>query len=195
MRVAVPFRIDLGIGEPEIGREIEHAQMRRQRRDHLLRRAVRQAAEDEIELAPIDIGDGDEIGQDVAREMREDRADPLAGLAIGGQRDDRRIRMMREDAQQLGAGVAGCAQDADPRLVRARSHEPLLSSTNSNPEKERAPRRTPLRSRMRRCLRDQRFENWKLRRALALPYFLRSTTRLSRVRKPCALSAGRSPGS
>ncbi len=30
----------------------------------------------------------------------------------------------------------------------------------------------------------QRLENWKLRRALALPYFLRSTTRLSRVRKP-----------
>ena len=27
--------------------------------------------------------------------------------------------------------------------------------------------------------RDQRFENWKLRRALARPYFLRSTTRLS----------------
>lgn len=30
---------------------------------------------------------------------------------------------------------------------------------------------------------DQRFENWKLRRALARPCFLRSTTRGSRVRK------------
>ena len=40
-----------------------------------------------------------------------------------------------------------------------------------------------------------RFENWKLRRALALPYFLRSTTRLSRVRKPPCFSTGRSPGS
>ena len=42
---------------------------------------------------------------------------------------------------------------------------------------------------------DQRFENWKLRRALRLPYFLRSTTRASRVRKPAAFSAGRSSGS
>lgn len=41
----------------------------------------------------------------------------------------------------------------------------------------------------------QRFENWKLRRALRFPYFLRSTTRLSRVRNPAALSAGRSDGS
>jgi hypothetical protein len=49
--------------------------------------------------------------------------------------------------------------------------------------------------RMRIWVRGYRFENWKLRRALARPYFLRSTTRLSRVRKPPALSAGRSPGS
>src|SRR6266571_5057813 len=31
---------------------------------------------------------------------------------------------------------------------------------------------------------DQRLENWNERRALARPYFLRSTTRESRVRKP-----------
>ena len=41
----------------------------------------------------------------------------------------------------------------------------------------------------------QRFENWKLRRALRFPYFLRSTTRLSRVRNPAAFKAGRSEGS
>src|ERR1700688_445916 len=40
-----------------------------------------------------------------------------------------------------------------------------------------------------------RFENWKLRRALALPYFLRSTTRGSRVTKPPRLSTLRSSGS
>src|SRR4029450_12299933 len=38
---------------------------------------------------------------------------------------------------------------------------------------------------------DQRFENWKLRRAPALPYFLRSTTRESRVRKPPCFNGGR----
>jgi hypothetical protein len=41
----------------------------------------------------------------------------------------------------------------------------------------------------------QRFENWKLRRALALPYFLRSTTRGSRVRKPSRFTVVRRPGS
>src|SRR6476646_593523 len=42
---------------------------------------------------------------------------------------------------------------------------------------------------------DQRLENWNERRALALPYFLRSTTRESRVRKPPRLSTVRSSGS
>ncbi len=42
---------------------------------------------------------------------------------------------------------------------------------------------------------DQRFENWKLRRALARPYFLRSTARGSRVRKPAAFTGARSAGS
>ena len=32
-------------------------------------------------------------------------------------------------------------------------------------------------------------------RALCLPYFLRSTTRLSRVRNPCCFKSGRNPGS
>src|ERR1043166_5620743 len=45
------------------------------------------------------------------------------------------------------------------------------------------------------CEADQRFENWNERRALARPYFLRSTTRLSRVRKPPRLSTERSSGS
>jgi hypothetical protein len=41
----------------------------------------------------------------------------------------------------------------------------------------------------------QRLENWKLARALRWPYFLRSTTRESRVRKPSFLSAGLRSGS
>src|SRR5690606_36076088 len=43
--------------------------------------------------------------------------------------------------------------------------------------------------------RDQRLENWKLRRALARPYFFRSTVRLSRVRKPPFFSTARKLGS
>src|SRR5580700_11228600 len=44
-------------------------------------------------------------------------------------------------------------------------------------------------------LQNYRFENWKLLRALALPYFLRSTTRESRVTKPPRLRTERSSGS
>jgi hypothetical protein len=45
------------------------------------------------------------------------------------------------------------------------------------------------------CSTSYRFENWKERRAFARPYFLRSTTRLSRVRKPSFFRAERSSGS
>jgi hypothetical protein len=40
-----------------------------------------------------------------------------------------------------------------------------------------------------------RLLNWKLRRAFALPYFFRSTTRLSRVRNPAVFRTGRRSGS
>src|SRR5450631_98607 len=42
---------------------------------------------------------------------------------------------------------------------------------------------------------DQRFENWNDLRALARPYFLRSTTRESRVRKPPFFRTPRRSGS
>src|SRR3546814_17765959 len=58
-----------------------------------------------------------------------------------------------------------------------------------------APTRDALRKPGRVCWKAYRFENWKLRRAFALPYFLRSTTRGSRVRKPAPFSAGRRGGS
>ena len=41
----------------------------------------------------------------------------------------------------------------------------------------------------------QRLLNWKLRRAFILPYFLRSTARESRVRKPAIFRMPRSSGS
>ena len=44
-------------------------------------------------------------------------------------------------------------------------------------------------------LANYRLLNWKLRRAFALPYFLRSTTRESRVRKPATFRMPRRSGS
>src|ERR1700753_1094175 len=44
------------------------------------------------------------------------------------------------------------------------------------------------------CRRDQRLLYWGALRAFFRPYFLRSTARGSRVRKPAFFRAGRSPG-
>src|SRR5579863_7381036 len=76
-------------------------------------------------------------------EMRKDRADLLACLTVRSQRANRGIRVVRKDAQQLGAGVTGRAEDADPCLVRARSHEPLLSSTHGSLKKKGRPAGRP----------------------------------------------------
>jgi len=62
-------------------------------------------------------------------------------------------------------------------------------------EKGAAISRNPLIYNRKVKLSTYRFENWKDLRALARPYFLRSTTRLSRVRKPCGFRTGRSAGS
>ena len=76
MRVAVPARIGGGIGEAEIGRQIDHLGCRRARQqilDDLLRRAVRQRAEDEIEpeRLPIGVLDRREYRQRIGRELRK----------------------------------------------------------------------------------------------------------------------------
>src|SRR5712692_1759134 len=73
------------------------------------------------------------------------------------------------------------------RVVRAGRSVPKRQ------REKRAERRAFASSIDRKC--GQRFENWNERRALALPYFLRSTTRGSRVRKPPRLSAPRRSGS
>ncbi len=86
-------------------------------------------------------------------------------------------------------------------LSAARGHPSVLrrhaSRTQRTDEKKGAARRRPPRSFRIGPARGaaQRFENWKDRRALRLPYFFRSTTRASRVRKPAFFRGGRSEGS
>src|ERR1700680_1018806 len=77
-----------------------------------------------------------------------------------------------------------------PDLQRAGTGSPLRKRSGVPP---RAPRPGNVASGKRRVrgtpkISDQRLENWNERRALARPYFLRSTTRESRVRKPLLLS-------
>jgi hypothetical protein len=109
--------------------------------------------------------------------MREDGADRLAGVTVGGKRNDLDAVVAGQEAQQLGASIATGAEDGDLDAMFAGFHGLLPISCST---KKGAPQDALL-MRGSSC-RDQRLENWKLRRAFALPYFLRSTTRLSRVR-------------
>ena len=109
--------------------------------------------------------------------------------------DDRCGQKAREKAQALCGATRGPARACTSRrqrVVCARRQQVAVRFQHLvGPDAAREPidllqcegegRQRPAR---------QRFENWKLRRALARPYFLRSTTRLSRVRKPPFFSTG-----
>ena len=55
MWAAICVSIEVCISQPIIRREIDHANMLRQRLDQILTGAVRQAAKGDINIAPIDI--------------------------------------------------------------------------------------------------------------------------------------------
>ena len=76
-----------------------------------------QAAEDRVERVPGGIPDLDEVGKARAIEMGKDRAQALARAAFGGQQADREAVVMRQQAQQLAAGIAARAEHADARGV------------------------------------------------------------------------------
>src|SRR5260221_4622022 len=99
--------------------------------DDLLRGAVGQTAEDELHVGEIDGIDGDEVGQEAPGEMREDGADRLAGVTVGGKRDDLDAVVAGEEAQQLGASIAAGAENGDLHAMFAGFHGllPLSCST------------------------------------------------------------------
>ena len=103
MGMAIPGRVALEIGEAEIGGQVDDLQRAGQARDHLLGRAMGQAAEDEIDLRPVGLLDLDEAGQIEPAQMGKDLRQRLAGLAIGGQQADLDPGMKGQKAQQLGA--------------------------------------------------------------------------------------------
>ena len=124
--MAVPLRISILVAQPEIGGHVEDLDPGvgfENRRDDLLRGAVRQPAEHRVEPAPVDLFPFDEFWQVEHEEMRKHIAHGLAGMGIGGERGDLGIRMPRQQAHRVGSGVAGRAENAD--LLRA--HHAFLS--------------------------------------------------------------------
>src|SRR3546814_11737380 len=70
-----------------------------------------EGAKDDIDACEIDLIDFRQRRYIEMPQMREDIAQLLTGLAIGGQRGDLDMAMRGEQADQFRAGVAGCAQD------------------------------------------------------------------------------------
>jgi hypothetical protein len=145
MGVAVPRGVGLHVAQPEVGGEVHHPHRLGQAGDqvlaalaehlvheavagavhqaghHLLRRAVRQGAEDHVDLQarPLDLLDGDEVGKAQAAQVGEDALHGLAGVAVAGQHDDLDVGMAGQQADQFGAHVPAGAQDgaAQPLVV------------------------------------------------------------------------------
>ena len=118
--MAVPFGVDRHVGEAKIRRHVDHLHLRvcgEHRGSDLLRGAVRQPAEDGVELRPVDLLPFDEGRQVEHEEMRKDLRHRLAGMGVGGERRDLHVRMARGEAYQVGAGIAGRAENADPDPV------------------------------------------------------------------------------
>ncbi len=153
---------------------------------------------------------------DAVRRDQHAGAEPdSAGLQRGGRHRDERIGAQHLRVVEPGAGKAqflgaphdppgfGVGRDRDRELHGLSPQRQGMSRrTRRNPvrrppslSRRPAGRYTPPPPRPPRRRRHQRFEYCGRLRALCRPYFLRSTTRLSRVRKPSFFRIGRSAGS
>ena len=116
--VAVPAGVGVFVGEPEIGRKVDHLETGRERRDDVLRGPVGQAAKHHVDGVPVHPVEGHQIGQGGARQVGKDRSEGFPGLAVGGEDADLGPRMAHQEPHQFGARVSAGADDGDPDRVR-----------------------------------------------------------------------------
>src|SRR5258705_1449690 len=149
--------------------------------------------------------EADELGRRKLRNIELAAADhAVEHVASGFERDAGQVNAFRPHdafADRLHAIVAAAREGQLQTRHCVRSRSPPCGDTGQGGlckargalARPSPPAPPPVRHLLIAC--SQRLENWKLRRALALPYFLRSTTRGSRVRNPPRLSAPRRSGS
>ena len=113
MRLAITARIVLRIPQPEVGGKVHDLQRPRKLGDHLLRCRMRKGAKGYVDAREIDFLDALQTGQVEMAQVWKDLGHGHAGLAVGGQRSDRHVRMRRDEADQFGPRVAGGAKDGD----------------------------------------------------------------------------------
>ena len=96
--------------QPKIGADVHNLESLLQRRYHRLGAGlVGQGREGQVQAAIQLGGDGEVQG----RQVREHLFQPLAGGATSGNRGDLHLRVLVQDAGQLGARVSGHVDDAN----------------------------------------------------------------------------------
>src|SRR6266853_5105284 len=141
--------------------------------------------------------------RDAPPQARKDLGHRNAGLLARSDRDELRLRVAREDAQQLDPGITGPAHDADFNHHRLRKASlPVYLSRSIESRHARVPRCGNRKQKSRpeggfpvAISEHQRLEYCLRRRALCKPTFFRSTSRASRVTRPALLKSGLSAGS
>src|SRR6185312_7850262 len=133
---------------------------------------------------------------DDAAQRREHLGDGHPRFLARGDDAQLGARMPGKDAQQLDAGVAGAADDADRELLRQLCLRHKIAVYRALPRKQTKRGRRCRQPPFGRAEADrQRLENCLRRRALWRPTFLRSTSRASRVTSPAFDSVGLSSAS
>jgi hypothetical protein len=74
----------------------------------------RKTAEGGIQRRPVDLLPFDQFWQVEHEEVRKHLRHRLAGMCVGGQRDDLDVRVPRGETHEIGARIAGRAEHSDP---------------------------------------------------------------------------------
>ena len=128
VRHVVPRLVDTRIAEAVVSAEIDDAHRQvPERAADLHRMAVRQADEDEIAVLAdgLDVLHALEHHVVAASQVRVEIRDLLARVALGCDMHDFCLRMIVEDAQELGSRVSRCSQDTDFHTSSSSGARPL----------------------------------------------------------------------
>ena len=127
---AVPARVVGRVAQPEVGPEVDdRGAVGDEVRDEAGRRAVREGEERGVDLGQR-VPDR-EVGRG---EVRVVAADRIVVAVAAGEPDDVDVRMARQQPDQLGADVAGRADDADADPARPAVRATPRSERGRNPD-------------------------------------------------------------
>ncbi len=110
MLVGVPIGIEFRIAQAKIGGHVDDLDALGELGDFGVRRAMGQAAEDDVDVVPIHLVGSDKFWRIEAGKMREHLREGLPGMALGDQPGELKRRMQRGKPDHICAGIAGGAE-------------------------------------------------------------------------------------